>query len=302
MVLLQQVGCTPLHTASQNEYKDVVELLLAKGTDIHVKDIFGSTPLTPEVVGEILREFGTRKGQVCLLQQLLETSEANEASLTEQVHAFGLRLEESEANGTSLTEQVHALKLQLEESEANVQKRTHNLPQSHSNDEEEEAIVRIDPDTCTRVSVAYINHLTDLFSDHRVVGRGAGVRDSLPWHRLGDKPYSLSIETQAAHLVYEHGEHGSLADNLVDDTKARLLVPPVRMRIAAGIAKALAFMHNPKQGGGRVFHRDVKSANVVLTATLEPKLIDCGLAFMVPDAPQALQHPTFTVTTQAWQR
>ncbi|KNC69297.1 hypothetical protein SARC_18195, partial [Sphaeroforma arctica JP610] len=38
MVLLQQVGCTPLHTASQNGHKDVVELLLAKGADINVKN------------------------------------------------------------------------------------------------------------------------------------------------------------------------------------------------------------------------------------------------------------------------
>ncbi|KNC76659.1 serine/threonine protein kinase, variant 2 [Sphaeroforma arctica JP610] len=313
-------GMTPLHGASQNGHKDVVELLLAKGADIHVKDNSGSTPLEPEVVGEMLQEFGTLKGQVCLLQVSLETSEANEASLTEQ---------------------VHTLKLQLEESEANVQVFQDRFDSSHSKDEGEEVIVRIDPDTCTRVSVAYINHLTDHFSDHRVVGRGAfgtayrgidlvtnltlivkalqsetdfesnrtSVEHEVELLERIRHPniirlvgWSLSLETRAAYLVYEHGEHGSLADNLVDDTKARLLVPPVRMRIAAGIAKALAFMHNPKQGGGQVFHRDVKSANVVLTATLEPKLIDCGLAFMVPDAPQALKHPTFTVTTQARQR
>ncbi len=35
--------------------------------------------------------------------------------------------------------------------------------------------------------------------------------------------------------------------------------------------------------GRPAFHRDVKSANIVLTADLRPKLIDCGLAKYVPE-------------------
>ena len=45
--------------------------------------------------------------------------------------------------------------------------------------------------------------------------------------------------------------------------------------------EALHYLH--RGGGARCFHRDVKSANIVLTATLAPKLIDCGLAMYLPD-------------------
>ena len=46
--------------------------------------------------------------------------------------------------------------------------------------------------------------------------------------------------------------------------------------------EALHYLHRGG-GGARCFHRDVKSANIVLTATLAPKLIDCGLAMYLPD-------------------
>ena len=47
-------------------------------------------------------------------------------------------------------------------------------------------------------------------------------------------------------------------------------------------SQALNFLH-AGGGGDRCFHRDVKSANICLTASLEPKLIDCGLARFIPE-------------------
>ncbi|CAE7565953.1 PIX13 [Symbiodinium natans] len=60
------------------------------------------------------------------------------------------------------------------------------------------------------------------------------------------------------------------------------MLSEVRLRAAAGVAKALNYMH---QGGAaqRCFHRDVKSGNICLTGALRAKLIDCGLAKYAPE-------------------
>ena len=76
------------------------------------------------------------------------------------------------------------------------------------------------------------------------------------------------------YLVYELASFGALDVALRHDARAEKLTWRVRVRLLSGVAKALHFMHRGG-GGARCFHRDVKAANVVLTAALEPKLIDC---------------------------
>ena len=90
-------------------------------------------------------------------------------------------------------------------------------------------------------------------------------------------------------LVYEYCVGGALDKALLGDESAAELTWKQRVRILSGVVKALHFLH--KGGGGeRCFHRDVKSANICLTATLSPKLIDCGLAkFISDDAKGAMQ-------------
>jgi interleukin-1 receptor-associated kinase 4 len=64
----------------------------------------------------------------------------------------------------------------------------------------------------------------------------------------------------------------------------------LRVRVALGICAALHYLH--KGGGGKAggcYHRDVKAANICLTQTLQPKLIDCGLAKFIPAPNQAAQ-------------
>jgi hypothetical protein len=83
-------------------------------------------------------------------------------------------------------------------------------------------------------------------------------------------------------LIYELGEGGALSDALSDTAAATRLTWRVRLRVAAGVAAALNYLH--RSGPTPVWHRDVKSANVVLTAALEPKLIDCGISkLLTPD-------------------
>lgn len=84
-------------------------------------------------------------------------------------------------------------------------------------------------------------------------------------------------------LAYEYCAGGALDKALVDDGKASELTYKQRIRIALGVAKALNFLHRGGGERGRCFHRDVKSANICLTSTREPKLIDCGLARVIPD-------------------
>jgi len=88
-------------------------------------------------------------------------------------------------------------------------------------------------------------------------------------------------------LVYPLLAGGALDAALRDEARAADLTWRVRLRIAAGLAKALNYLHRGGSGA-TCYHRDVKSANVCLTAELTPQLIDCGLAKYVPDdAPAA---------------
>jgi hypothetical protein len=82
-------------------------------------------------------------------------------------------------------------------------------------------------------------------------------------------------------LAYELAPRGGLDGNLRDAAAAADLTWRVRVRIAAGLARALNFLHC-HDPAGPAFHRDVKSANVALTLDLSPKLIDCGLARYAP--------------------
>nr|CAD1839039.1 unnamed protein product [Ananas comosus var. bracteatus] len=82
-------------------------------------------------------------------------------------------------------------------------------------------------------------------------------------------------------LVYEFMPFGSLEDHLHD-------LPPekegldwnTRMKIAAGAAKGLEYLHN--KANPPVIYRDFKSSNILLDKDFHPKLSDFGLAKLGP--------------------
>ncbi|MCL7025914.1 hypothetical protein MKW94_015149 [Papaver nudicaule] len=75
-------------------------------------------------------------------------------------------------------------------------------------------------------------------------------------------------------LIYEYMARGSVENNLF----SRVLLPlpwSVRMKIALGAAKGLAFLHEAEKP---VIYRDFKTSNILLDVDYNPKLSDFGLA------------------------
>ena len=82
-------------------------------------------------------------------------------------------------------------------------------------------------------------------------------------------------------LAYELASRGSLEAVLRDDAASCEFSWKARVRVAAGVACALNYLHRSQDTP--VFHRDVKAANVCLMADYTPKLIDCGVSMLIDE-------------------
>ncbi|CAN1320357.1 Probable receptor-like serine/threonine-protein kinase At4g34500 [Linum perenne] len=85
-------------------------------------------------------------------------------------------------------------------------------------------------------------------------------------------------------LVYEYVENGNLEQWLHGiDGPVSPLSWDIRMKIAIGTAKGLAYLHEGLEP--KVVHRDVKSSNILLDAKWNPKVSDFGLAKLLYVSP-----------------
>ncbi|KAH6816535.1 Protein kinase superfamily protein [Perilla frutescens var. frutescens] len=81
------------------------------------------------------------------------------------------------------------------------------------------------------------------------------------------------------HLVLPLSVNGSLS-SLLKDAKDKLIWN-LRYNIAICIASGLCYLHEGCQR--RIIHRDIKSANILLTEDFQPQISDFGLAKWLPD-------------------
>ncbi|KAF8020542.1 hypothetical protein BT93_G1080 [Corymbia citriodora subsp. variegata] len=78
-------------------------------------------------------------------------------------------------------------------------------------------------------------------------------------------------------LIYEYIDNGNLEQWLHGDVgPVSPLTWDIRMKIAVGTAKGLAYLHEGLEP--KVVHRDVKSSNILLDRGWNPKISDFGLA------------------------